>query len=753
MNSKAQYLIQLIVQILIAASVAVAQVHMPWGVPGRELAAPAGASDWLTPEVLGMPRSQIVFTDRMLRLFNGRGAVSVRNQCVTGLQRLQFPPIAVRHYKFYLAFREAQTGTLIQDIEPEGYEQSARTEKGPNPLGYNSSPSLPYVMLLQRAYWQPNAYYRTGTFHKELKGHWISFRIKTKASVSAVADEIYLRVELENRESEPLVLTAIPDQRAPRLSLRLPNDKPTAATPVTHPSFNTLQNNQIRVSVVSSLPRHNAVGWHWVIPGHSKRTADFAIIPQRLPAAPPSATEPDIAQREKAAAQATRDRLQWAASQLPEVSTSDPAFDDLYRRSILTVLMSRWDRKNFAVQPFYAAGSWVNIVAWDTSYVSEMLSLLDPAGLRKAFLINLRAGLFRNSYVPWNGKTSASPSWYAQGPFAAMRILMDYLRQTGDTSFLNYAVGTSTVFGKMKDLGFELEKRFARPDGLLDFGPGTGRILEIRTDGEQHIVAADNGMAVAYFRQMAAWCDARNDPDAAKFEQWAAKLDHSINQKLWDPKAGWFVNLYPDGSRHLVRSYHQFALLDTGILSAEQQHLMVSHIREGEFLGPLGMYSISKADRTHWDLEDVDWGGGGQYAGKPFRIAESLYRLGYAETAWDILARCTRWTNHFPYIPQEIFADSPRYPEVEMPIALSAGTGVQAVLFGVFGLRPHQNGSLDITPSYHHELGVAHMTGYKFRGHTYGVTLGPWNYEVYRDGRLAARNAYGETAVFPATRQ
>ena len=40
-----------------------------------------------------------------------------------------------------------------------------------------------------------------------------------------------------------------------------------------------------------------------------------------------------------------------------------------------------------------------------------------------------------------------------------------------------------------------------------------------------------------------------------------------MNEKLWDEKAGWFVNLYPDGSKHLVMSYHQFDLLDSGILS------------------------------------------------------------------------------------------------------------------------------------------------------------------------------------------
>ena len=103
-----------------------------------------------------------------------------------------------------------------------------------------------------------------------------------------------------------------------------------------------------------------------------------------------------------------------------------------------------------------------------------------------------------------------------------------------------------------------------------------------------------------------------------------------MNQKLWDEHAGWFVNLYPDGSKHLVLSYHQFDMLDAGILSDKQRDAMIGHLKEGEFLGPLGVYSISKADRVHWDLEDVDWGGGGQYTGEPLRLAESLYRLGYA---------------------------------------------------------------------------------------------------------------------------
>jgi hypothetical protein len=176
----------------------------------------------------------------------------------------------------------------------------------------------------------------------------------------------------------------------------------------------------------------------------------------------------------------------------------------------------------------------------------------------------------------------------------------------------------------------------------------------------------------------------------------------------------------------------------------------VEHIREGEFLGPYGMYSIAKSDDVHWDWMDEDWGGGGQYTGMPLRIAESLYRLGYKELGWNILERCARWTEKYPYLPQDAFTDSiADLDEEDMPLEIAAGSGAQAVLFGVFGLHPAMDGSLAISPAYHSELGEAKMAGYVFRGHTYDIDMMPAGYCVYRDGKLAARNVYGAATKFP----
>jgi hypothetical protein len=699
----------------------------------------------LTSNALGMPRANIRLSGRDLFLFNGRGMVSPRDMSLTGLENLNFPPISILNYHFQLAFWDERDKALIQDIVPDIYQHMELTGEGPHPLGLNFTPGTPYVLILQQSYWEPNLFARSGTFNKEFNGRWVSFGIETKTSVSAVRDEIYLEVLLKNRRRAPLRLTVIPQQSAPAPDV--PRAAAGASSRTSHSSAFTLASNRIQTTVVSDLPAHAGRGWPWEIPGGTEKIARFAIILQRAGEPLPALDTPDLAQRMEEAAQAIKTRLRWAAERLPTISTADQAFNHLYSRCILSVLESRWERKNFVVQPFYSVGTWTSTIAWDTSYASEMLAVLDPAGLRQALLEYIRAGLLANSWVPWNGYPAHY--WYVQTPFAEMRVLTDYMAQTGDTHILDAKVNGSTVFETMKRVGEEIHQRYAHPDGLLDFGAGSRLFLEIRTDGYQHAVAADNGLAEAYFRQIAAWCHLRSDPDAARFDRWAEELQRAINKKLWNQQIGWFENLYPDGSLHLVWSYHLYDLLGSGVLTEEQQQRMISHLEEGEFLGPYGMYSISKSDHVHWDLEDVDWGGGGQYTGMPLRIAESLYRLGYSELGWDILARCARWTNSYPYIPQEIFADSGNYPKVEMPIEIAAGSGAQAILFGVFGLRPHADGSLEVSPAYHHELGKAVMSGYRFHGPSYGVAMDPWKFRVYQDSRLIAQHPYGQPVEIP----
>ena len=709
---------------------------------------PLQVATQLTPELLGMDRTQIVFSARRLRLFNGRGTVSVRDWSVTGFQVLQFPPIYARNYHFQLAFRDETNHVLIQDVTADAQEELAATGKNTKPLGFNWFPHTPFVVLLQREYWQPNLYVRTGTFHKMFGSKWDSFGLRTKTSVSAEKDEVYVEVEIHNRNSDPLVLTVIPQQSAPDLGEDIPGGpENTQPAPGQQLDAFTLASPKVRVTAVSDLGKPLKDGWHWEIPAQETRTARFAVIPQQIGSPVPDPYAPDLAERIDRADKALRERMRWAAETLPRISTADKQLDGLYYRSILSILETRWDRENFITRPYYAVGTWLDTIAWDTSYASELLSMLDPAGLREAFLTYIREGLLTHTYIPWNGK--GEPFAYAQDPFAKMWILQDYLRQTGDFAFLDHAEAGATVYEWMKRAAVGVKNQYGRPDGLLDFGSNSNNFLEIRTDGYTNVVAATNGLAAESFQQLADWGKARNDPDAEKFAQWAAQLRKSMNDKLWNEQAGWFDNLYPDGSRQLVMSYHLFDILGIGLLLAAPTQRMIAHIAEGEFLGPYGMYSIARSDERHWELMDMDWGGGGQYTGMPLRIAETLYRLGYNELGWNILARCGHWTERYPYIPQDAFTDFFGEIPEDMSLEIAAGSGAQAILFGVFGLRPAMDGSLEILPAYHAEMGDARMAGYHFRGHTYDVEMTPADYCVYRDGKLAARNGYGVSAKFP----
>jgi hypothetical protein len=101
-------------------------------------------------------------------------------------------------------------------------------------------------------------------------------------------------------------------------------------------------------------------------------------------------------------------------------------------------------------------------------------------------------------------------------------------------------------------------------------------------------------------------------------------------------------------------------------------------------------------------------------------------------------------------VPQDAFTDYPSdMDEEDMPLEIASGGGVQAIVFGIFGLRPNADGTLEVSPAYHQELGEAKLKGYTFRGHSYDVVMDPWEFQVYRDGQLEARHPYGHPVKFP----
>lgn len=730
-----------------------AKVIQPFASSFR-IAAPAGtqAGIFLSPQALSMSRPRIALQGRALRLFNVRGSVSFRTSTVTGLKAMIYPPFNPSETAvppplglpeggyFNLSFREEETGTLIQDIQDEFADPLYLNQKpnSANRLGpvYNDQEASS-ILLSQDAHWWPHCYVRTGIFNRTVKGKLISFKAECRVFLSAFDDEIYEELDLSNSTDGVLSLTIIPDQPPPAANK---GDE-------RKPAFVHIQGDS-SLEVVSDIGPAGSEGWHIQIPPGSKRTVRFAVvIKSRTAISVPGFHVAELAAKIEHSNAANLQQFEWASSQLPQVHTDNPMLDEFYKRSILSVLFCRRVRSNFYVQPFYDLGYCRGAaVAWDTSFSSRLLVQLDPKGLLGMITAFLRAGGALNStYLEWNGKARG---WYAQSPFALMDMLSDYIRLTGDSGAVDTPVGKFSVLDYLVQAGNEFIAHYIGSNDLIDIGEGTGKMLEIRTGGYEHVVAAINALAVDYFNQLSEWCAEHHNADAEVFRATARKIKEALNTLLWDDGAGWYANLYPDGDRHMVYSYHQFDVLRTEAVTKERKSRMAERIREGEFLAPYGMYSIALSDQEHWDMEDCDWGGGGQYVGQSLRVAESLYSCGEAERAWQLLSRCTRWVERFPYFPQTIYGDelALQAHQIDWPLQISGGAGAQAIIGGVFGIRPQFDGSLIIEPNYNSTLGTAKLSNYRFREHVYELNVTASGFQVSKDRKLLGTWRHGETA-------
>ncbi|VAX16968.1 beta-galactosidase, partial [hydrothermal vent metagenome] len=197
--------------------------------------------------------------------------------------------------------------------------------------------------------------------------------------------------------------------------------------------------------------------------------------------------------------------------------------------------------------------------------------------------------------------------------------------------------------------------------------------------------------------------------------------------------------------RKPVYSNLLFDLIGTDVLTGEERLGLLSHLNDNEFLGKYSIYSISRQDRVHWDRVDTDWGGGGSYTGIPMQLVRNLYQTGMGELAWTILNRFTNYVDHFPYISQNFRADELFQDESSMAMAICAGAGVEAIVFGLFGLTPQIDGTLDIRPYYSYEVGKSSLNDYQFRGHSYDVTMNRYGFKVMRDGNDYGSYRHGES--------
>ena len=694
------------------------------------------------PEYYAMDREAISFDDEQVLLVNYRGFVSPRQYSVTQFTNVWFLPIAAPRYEFNLNFLDKGTGRLIEDDVPTKWKSWIDDGGSYDPLGSNFRPNSPSIMVTQDEKWQPNNYFRSATFHKEYNHKWVSFSAKSWTNVSFEDDEVFIKLVLTNRNSEDLNMTIIPNQVADIMECHFKE----GSTKSEQIDAFTIGSSLAHARVSSSIQNTSEKGFEIKIAPGKAATYYFAVKFYEPKNGAPEVFQSDIKQRMEKADQKTREMLAWAYNKLPEFTSFNKQLEKYYYRCLLSVLMSRYENPNYISDVFWAVGTWPYTISWDNSYASDVIAMLDPESLKDAILTNFEQVQLKRTYVGWNGA-----HWdilYIQEPFALQIMIQAYLRHTSDYTIFDEKAEGVTVWEWMQRWVSELQTNYTNKLGLIDVGYNTEKIIEIRTDGYNHVVPITNTLTVDLLYTMAGWAEKREDNKLqTKYFKDAEKLKTLVNEHLWNEELGWFDNLYPDGTKGTIWTYHLFDLLGTNYLPANQTYRLVSHLQEGQFLGKFGVYSIARRDSVHWDLIDSDWGGGGQYAGMPGRISRNLYQKGFAGKGWDVLRRNIRYVDHFPYLPQNPRIDTPEQDRSSMPVQISAGAGLEAIVFGTFGIKMKED-KLIIKPYNHEDIKEATLKNIHYKGRVFGIRLNRKTFSVYENEKLIATKFYGEQVVF-----
>jgi hypothetical protein len=437
-------------------------------------------------------------------------------------------------------------------------------------------------------------------------------------------------------------------------------------------------------------------------------------------------------------------------SRLPSLDAAEPSLVSFYNRSLIALPLHRWDGRGLVVEPYYGVGSInggvLGCYLWDFALGARMLALYDAQALRAHIRAFLEAGIDEGyGFNPATGRPFGS--WYAVNPEKLVEMVRHYVVLTGDVSLLREDVRGRSVLAHCRDAAHFGEDPDA-PPSLVDYRGETHHLELRRGFRYDHFVPDLNGRRFATYHAAADLCELV-DEDGAALRRRAALLPGLLRKGLWNPGTGWFAFRDRDGRREERFTNEIFELLGSGVLDTGQEEALLSHLTDGEFLGPFGVHSISPLDPAY-DPEDVDHGGPGSFVGIVTGLVERLYRSGRARLADDIFHRILWWGELLPYWGDSFYADRREYrQDTPYSAALPSVCGAQAVLFGLFGITVAMDGSVGVNPHPPSWSPRVALRGMQVRGLRFDVETDGTSFSVHGPG-ISARAPVGAALRIPA---
>lgn len=441
---------------------------------------------------------------------------------------------------------------------------------------------------------------------------------------------------------------------------------------------------------------------------------------------------------------------------LPRLDSDNESLVKFYDRSLVPLLMNRWEVPEFKLKPFYATGSvrggCVGDYLWNVGECPEILSLFDPAGARAHIRQFMETGIKTGfGFCPIEGAMLHANYYYPVNQEKLIGLAYHYVLNTGDVAFLSETLGEGTVLDAIVSEALYLDDP-SKPVAMVDYGTcdpqgrGGQSHLELRTPlgalNYTNIMPDLNGRRYLNYVLAARLSALAGKPRDDLMER-AGALKGELKKQLWDADKRWFVFKVPDSDPPLSETRYtvqMFYLLGSGVLDAEEEAGLLGHLNEAEFLSEFGLHSLAKHDPAYLQA-DVDNGGPGSCTCFPLNIAKTLYTMDKAAYADDLLRRVLWWGERMPYWGDSFYADTMRYRE-ETPLqcTIDSVTGAQCIIFGMFGVRPEFDGSIRVKPVLPSFAKRVSLSGIHLRGQRFDVSVEGGEFTVrYQDKTIRAR--------------
>jgi len=420
---------------------------------------------------------------------------------------------------------------------------------------------------------------------------------------------------------------------------------------------------------------------------------------------------------------------------VPTLVTTDESVKRLYHSAVMSALYfkrttphSVYGTTYVTLMPRY----WETATfLWDISLSAMLLSMLDPAVLKRMMETWMAVDVHKHFGTEFLTGAGIGP-WYSVNDYAMSRMAKEYLRWTGDKTWLDKTVGGKTVFEHLVDYAEHWRALDTNKHGLADYG-GVTNLLEA-VSSYVHEVAGLNAANVHNLRFAADLVEYKGDKSkAGAFRKEANELGRRVLDLYIPGKGIWKCRL-PDGSYNEVHHCYDFGttLMNIGdMMPASQKKEMVDFFTR-ELKTPTWMRALSTRDLdvTFSVRPDHQWTGA--YCSWPALALSGLFVAGEVGLANEWMKGLSKTSMQGPFA-QANFTETFHEPEsnggaIKSPsdqpyindwACVSGCNYLEPIVDSLFGINAGLFGGIDAKPQFGGFDAKAELLNINYQGKTY----------------------------------